>query len=89
MSVTETNNVETQDEVKKLTPEEIAQRKAQMEKFYDEQLPFLEKQCKYEELTSRIEVARFTRNEAMFKSAQLAMHIQSNQPVDKVTEKKS
>ena len=88
MSVTEeTKNKETGNEISKLTPEEIAERKANMEKFYDEQTPFLVKQCKYEELASRIEVARFNRNEAMYKAAQLAMHIQSNQPVEKQPQK--
>jgi hypothetical protein len=71
---------------KELSPEEIKAMQDKMDKFYGERIPFLEKQCKYEELTSRIEVARFNRNEAMFKGAQLAMHIQGNKPVEKQPE---
>jgi hypothetical protein len=74
---------ETAETKKELSPEEIKAMQEKMDKFYEERIPFLEKQCRYEELTSRIEVARFNRNEAMYKGAQLAMHIQGNQPVEK------
>lgn len=67
-----------------LSQEEIKSMQVKMDKFYDERLPFLEKQCKYEEYTSRIEVARFNRNEAMYKLAQLTQHVdEHNSPKEK------
>jgi hypothetical protein len=66
----ETNQQETMEQ-EKLTPEEIKARMETMEKFYDERIPFLEKQCKYEELTARIEMARYNRFESTAKFAQL------------------
>ncbi len=74
--------MEDQDTIKKeLSPEEIKAMQVKMDEFYDERLPFLEKQCKYEEYTSRIEVARFNRNKAMYDTAQLAIHVREHQTV--------
>jgi len=75
------NQQETMEQ-EKLTPEEIKARMKTMEEFYEERLPFLEKQCKYEELTARIEMARYNRLEATAKFAQLHARI-NDKPVEK------
>jgi threonyl-tRNA synthetase len=52
--------MENQQE-RELTPEELAARKEEMKQFYDESLPYLESQVKYEKLLTEIEEARFKR----------------------------
>jgi len=69
--------MEQQENQKGPTPEEIKVMQAKMDKFYEENTPFLEKQCKYEELKTRIEVARYSFMEAMAKQANL--HAQMSQ----------
>ena len=48
-------------EERELTQEELNARKEEMKKFYDESLPYLESQSKYEKLLTEIEEARFKR----------------------------
>ena len=48
-------------EERELTQEELQARKEEMKKFYDESLPYLESQSKYEKLLTEIEEARFKR----------------------------
>mgnify|MGYP003146185849 CR=1 FL=1 len=44
-----------------LSPEELEQRKEEMKTFYDQSIPYLESQLKYEELLTNVEEARFKR----------------------------
>jgi len=53
--------MENQQNEAQLTPEELAVRKEEMKQFYDESLPYLESQVKYEKLLTEIEEARFKR----------------------------
>lgn len=46
---------------KELTQEELIQRKEEMKAFYEESVPYLEAQSKYEKLLTEIEEARFKR----------------------------
>lgn len=64
-----------QETKKEMSPEEIKQMQDKMEKFYDERTPFLEKQCKYEELAGRIEAARYLRMESIAKQAHLSSQL--------------
>lgn len=57
--------------MQELTPEEVKAYKDKMEKRYDEEIPFLEKQVKYEELHARIDEARLRQYSAMLRLAQL------------------
>ena len=66
------------DQQKAPTPEEIKAYKKKMETLYDEEIPFLEKQVKYEELHARIDEARLRQQTAMLRSIQL-----QNPPVNK------
>jgi len=50
-----------QHEEQELTQEELAARKEEMKKFYDDSLPYLESQSKYEKFLTEIEEARFRR----------------------------
>lgn len=64
----------SQEEInKELTPEEVAEQKAKMEKFIDEELPFLRKQAEYEELQAKIEEARFRQVNAQVNMARMFM----------------
>lgn len=56
---------------KEPTPEEIKAYKEKMEKFYDEEIPFLEKKAKYEELQAIIDEARLRQFTSMLRLAQL------------------
>lgn len=53
--------MENQHEEQELTHEELMQKKEEMKKFYEESVPYLEAQCKYEKLLTDIEEARFKR----------------------------
>lgn len=44
-----------------MTAEELNARKEEMRQFYNESIPYLESQCKHEELLARISEARFKR----------------------------
>lgn len=50
-----------QHEEQELTQEELAARKEEMKAFYDDSLPYLESQSKYEKFLTEIEEARFKR----------------------------
>ena len=50
-----------QHEEQELTQEELAARKEEMKAFYDDSLPYLESQAKYEKFLTEIEEARFKR----------------------------
>jgi len=53
--------MENVTEEKELTQEELTLRKEEMKQFYDESLPYLESQSKYEKYLTEIEEARFKR----------------------------
>lgn len=59
------------EEKRTITPEELAKRKAEIEKFHLEQIPFLEQQLKYENLLTDIEDSRARRAMAMMRFAQI------------------
>jgi len=56
---------------KQFTPKEVAARKAELIKFYDEQIPFLKKQIEYEELLTGIEDSRTRRAMARMRYMQI------------------
>lgn len=53
--------MENQQQEQELSHEELMARKEEMKKFYEESVPYLEAQCKYEKLLTDIEEARFKR----------------------------
>jgi hypothetical protein len=53
--------MENVNEERELTQEELKARKEEMKQFYDESLPYLESQSKYEKFLTEIEEARFKR----------------------------
>jgi hypothetical protein len=55
------------------TPEEIAEMRDRMQSYYEQQIPFLEKQLKYENLLADIELARAKRIEMTIRIAQMTM----------------
>lgn len=58
---------------KEPTPEEIAEMKQRMAKYYEDQIPFLKTQKEYEELLADIEMARARRIEMTIRIAQMTM----------------
>lgn len=55
------------------TPEEIQEMRDRMQSYYDNQIPFLEKQKQYEILLADIEQARARRIEMTIRIAQMTM----------------
>lgn len=53
--------MEKPTEEMQMTAEELNARKEEMRQFYTESIPYLEAQCKHEELLARISEARFKR----------------------------
>jgi hypothetical protein len=68
--------MENQQEEMNLSPEELAQRKEEMKNFYDDSVPYLESQAKYEKLLTEIEEARFKRANYQYQFAMMM----ANQP---------
>lgn len=60
-------------ESKEYSDEEIAQMRANMEKIYDEELPFIKKQLEYEDTLARIEEAKLRQITAKIRYAQIMM----------------
>lgn len=58
---------------KEPTAEEIQEMRDRMQSYYDNQIPFLEKQLKYENLLADIELARAKRIEMTIRIAQMTM----------------
>ena len=50
-----------EEKERELTQEELSARKEEMKQFYDQSLPYLESQSKYEKYLTEIEEARFKR----------------------------
>lgn len=64
---------------KEPTPEEIAEMRERMQAYYDNQIPFLQKQKDYETLLAEIEMARARRIEMTIRIAQMTMGPQEEQ----------
>ena len=58
---------------KEPTTEEIQEMRERMQSYYENQIPFLEKQLKYENLLADIELARAKRIEMTIRIAQMTM----------------
>lgn len=56
---------------KQPTPEELAKRRVELNEFYDEEIPLLQKQAEYEKLLTEIDMAKMTRLEIMLTKAQI------------------
>ena len=69
-----------QETQKQPTPEELEQRRKQLIKFYNEELPLLKKQAEYEKLLTEIDMAKMTRLEIMITKAQIMQGPQDKQP---------
>jgi len=74
---------------KEPTPEEIQEMRERMQSYYENQIPFLEKQLKYENLLADIELARAKRIEMTIRIAQMTMGPQEEeeQPTEPAQEK--
>ena len=68
--------MDNQHEEQELSHEELMARKEEMKKFYDESVPYLESQAKYEKLLTDIEEARFKRANYQYQFAMMM----SNRP---------
>lgn len=68
--------MENQHVEEQMSAEELAQRKEEMKNFYDESVPYLESQAKYEKLLTEIEEARFKRANYQYQFAMMM----ANQP---------
>jgi hypothetical protein len=68
--------MENQHVEEQMSPEELAQRKEEMKNFYDDSVPYLESQAKYEKLLTEIEEARFKRANYQYQFAMMM----ANQP---------
>ena len=69
-----------QPEEQELTQEELTARKEEMKKFYEESIPYLEAQAKYEKLLTEIDEARFKRSTLNYQWAQF---IENTSPKEK------
>jgi threonyl-tRNA synthetase len=54
-------NTNQQEEMENLTPEQLAARKDEMKQFFEEAVPFLEAQHKYEKLLAEISEFKYKR----------------------------
>ena len=66
---------------KEPTAEEIQEMRERMQSYYENQIPFLEKQLKYENLLAEIELARAKRIEMTIRIAQMTMGPQQEEEV--------
>ncbi len=58
-------------EAPEMTPEQMQEKRAQLDAFYDDVIPHLEKQLKYEELRASIEIARLKNLQAQVTMANM------------------
>ncbi len=74
-----------------LSAEELDARKEEMKTFYDESIPYLESQLKYEKLLTDVEEARFKRANLAYQWQMIMAQTQppedSDKDVDKATSK--
>jgi len=71
---------------KEPTAEEIQEMRERMQSYYENQIPFLEKQLKYENLLADIELARAKRIEMTIRIAQMTMGPQQEEEQDMMPE---
>ena len=83
-------NQDSSAEAKEYTPEEIVEMRKKTEDFYNEQIPFLEKQFKFEDLKAQIEEAKLRKMHAMLQMAHLMnpYEEEENEPVKEPKERK-
>jgi len=77
-----------QHEEQELTQEELAARKEEMKAFYDDSLPYLESQSKYEKFLTEIEEARFRRATIQIQWANIMAAQQEQDTSDREPEEK-
>jgi hypothetical protein len=65
------NEDQQQQETPELTQEQMAEKRKQLDSFYDDIIPHLEKQLKYEELRASIEITRLKNLQAQIAVANL------------------
>jgi len=53
--------MENQQQMEELSPEQLEARRDEMKEFYENSLPYLEAQAKYEKLLTEVEEARYKR----------------------------
>jgi succinate dehydrogenase/fumarate reductase flavoprotein subunit len=70
--MSDTKDSEKPQEEREPTPEEVAAYRAEMDKFYDEQLPLLKKQREYEITLADIEEARTRKMTMVLRQIQLS-----------------
>jgi hypothetical protein len=78
-----------QHEEQELTQEELAARKEEMKAFYDDSLPYLESQAKYEKFLTEIEEARFKRATIQMQWANIMAAQQEQDTSDREEEKET
>ena len=78
-----------QHEEQELTQEELAARKEEMKAFYDDSLPYLESQAKYEKFLTEIEEARFKRATIQIQWANITAAQQEQDTSDREEEKET
>lgn len=72
-------------EMEDMTPEQIAERKAEMLSFYTDSLPYLQAQYEYENILSKIDEVRFKRASIQMQFAMM-MNGQKEQEEQEETE---
>jgi hypothetical protein len=78
-----------EETLKKITPEEMEKRKAEMTAWHKAQIPFLETQFTYENLLTQIQLAHTNRLEAEYKWIQLKAAMMENLTPDESEAPKS
>ena len=81
--------MENPGEERELTHEELQERKEEMKKFYDDSLPYLESQSKYEKFLTEIEEARFKRATIQIQWANIMAAQQEQDTSDREEEKET
>ena len=71
--------MENQQPEQELSHEELMTRKEEMKKFYDESVPYLESQAKYEKLLTDIEEARFKRANCQYQFTMMMAQMQGQE----------
>jgi hypothetical protein len=78
--------MENQQPEQELSHEELMARKEEMKQFYDESVPYLESQAKYEKLLTDIEEARFKRAQFQYQFAMMMSQSQEPDSEDELEE---
>jgi len=77
------NEDQQQQETPELTQEQMAEKRKQLDSFYDDIIPHLEKQLKYEEFRASIEITRLKNLQAQIAMANLmAPEVDDEQETD-------